>query len=43
MDITLYKPVSLYMDIELFKLNEFLPVSSTYLIGVKLSRCGGYV
>jgi len=43
MDITLYKPVSLYMDIELFKLNEFSSSKFPYLIVVKLGRCGDYV
>ena len=43
MDITdLYKLVSLYMDSELFKLNEFLSVSSNYLMGL-LNRCDDYV
>jgi hypothetical protein len=41
MDIALYK--LFYMDVELFKLDGFPPVGSTYLVGVKLGGCGGYV
>jgi|YelNatPaOPRAMG01_1025707.scaffolds.fasta_scaffold64393_3 hypothetical protein len=43
MDVTLYKLLRLYMDIELFKIDEFPPVGSTYLVGVKLGGCGSYV